>query len=82
MTREDLLWVAIKIAGVYYAAHGLMAAINFIASSFQRVGVGPASTMWLVSTAMQLAIGAYLLLDGAAVMKLASRGDSGGESRQ
>lgn len=73
MSRDDLLWVALKVVGLYYAAQGLMAALNFAAMALASAG-GPPLSMWLTSAVVPLAIGLYLLLDGGAILRLVIRG--------
>lgn len=81
MNREDLLWVAIKLAGVYYTAHGLMAGLNFLAAIAGNRGVPGILSLGLVSALVPLLIGLYLLMDGSVVVKVALRSSAGSTSK-
>ncbi len=72
MNETTVIWAGIKAVGLYYFVQGL---IGLVAAFGTRVGAdiieGISPVVWL-GNIFAVAIGAYLVLDGSVVFRIAS----------
>lgn len=78
MTRDDALWVAFKVLGLYFIVQGLTSMSGFAMALVSGTSFRGMGGMVTLSGLLPVAVGAYLLLDGRGVLKLATSGRPGG----
>lgn len=72
MTKEDILWVAFKVLGLYFIVKGLTGMSGYALAFTSGMPIRGSIGSMAVSGLVPMAVGAYLLLDGRAVLKLAA----------
>lgn len=74
MTKEDVLWVAFKVLGLYFIVKGLTTLSSFAFALLSGMSIRGMGGMMSLSGLLPVAVGVYLLLDGRVVLKLAADG--------
>jgi len=80
MTKEDVLWVAIKVFGLYLIVQGVASIGAFVIARMSSMSISGSGGTLVLSTLVPLVIGVYLLADGAAVLSFATRRGTGSSS--
>lgn len=80
MTKEDILWVAIKVFGLYLIVQGVASIGAFIVAKMTGMDISGSGGTMVLSALVPVAIGLYLLVDGAAVLAFATRRGAGSSS--
>ena len=78
MTKEDILWVAIKVFGLYLIVQGVASIGAFIVAKMTGMDISGSGGTMVLSALVPVAIGLYLL--GAAVLAFATRRGAGSSS--